>query len=78
MVAGEAVVARELRIPTLHIIPAHDRIVPPASALALARLLPQCKIIRPPSGHVGMVVGDRAGEGLWQPLLAWLSNILAR
>jgi polyhydroxyalkanoate synthase len=77
-VAGRRVDPAALGLPCLAAVPAADRIVPPASALALARLLPQCKIIRPPSGHVGMVVGDRAGEGLWQPLLAWLRDLLAR
>ena len=26
----------------------------------------------PPSGHIGMVVGSKAEEGLWRPLTDWL------
>jgi len=75
MVAGDAVVARELRIPTLHIIPEHDRIVPPASARALAAAIPGARSLTPQAGHIGMVVGSRAKKEVWAPLTDWLGTV---
>ncbi len=39
---------------------------------ALAREIPAATVIRPPSGHIGMMVGSQAPAGLWQPLAEWL------
>jgi polyhydroxyalkanoate synthase len=52
-------------------IPEYDRIVPPASTAPLAQKLPHATILHPQSGHVGMLVGARAQEQLWQPLRDW-------
>jgi polyhydroxyalkanoate synthase len=71
-IAGRAVRPADCRLPSLAVIPDHDRIVPPRSALALAEALPQAEILRPASGHIGMVVGNGATERLWRPLAAWL------
>jgi polyhydroxyalkanoate synthase len=76
-VFGRKVQPEALTIPAVLAIPAHDRIVPAASALALAAALPGAEIIRPKSGHIGMVAGRRARDQLWQPLLAWLLKIAA-
>ena len=46
--------------------------VPPASALALARLIPGAQIQTPPLGHIGMVVSAGAESAVWRPLAAWL------
>ncbi|MGI9491255.1 MAG: alpha/beta fold hydrolase [Geminicoccaceae bacterium] len=75
---GEHVVRPEqLDLPAFLAIPCRDRIVPAGSALALAALLPRAEIIRPQSGHIGMVAGKKAKEQLWKPLLAWLLQIAA-
>ena len=71
-VAGKAVDPARLDLPTLGIVPAGDRIVPPASAMALCEAIPNAAILRPTAGHIGMVVGGRAVELVWQPLLTWL------
>ena len=64
--------------PALAVIPANDRIVPPAGALALADRLGGPKLVlRPPLGHIGMMVGSRAQAGVWEPLAAWCSATLA-
>lgn len=75
MVAGEAVVARDLRMPTLLLIPEHDRIVPPASARALATAIPGARSLTPKAGHIGMVVGSRAKTEVWAPLTDWLGAV---
>ncbi|MGI9434181.1 MAG: alpha/beta fold hydrolase [Geminicoccaceae bacterium] len=76
-VAGRAVLPETIDLPAFLAIPARDRIVPAQSALALAAALPRAKIIRPASGHIGMVTGRRARPELFQPLLAWLQHVTA-
>ncbi len=71
-IAGKVVDPERLDLPSLGIIPAGDRIVPPASALALCEAIPTAEVLRPAAGHIGMVVGGRAAELVWQPLLTWL------
>ncbi len=61
-----------LHCPVLLAIPAQDRIVPPASAQALAAQLPAATVLTPGAGHVGMVAGARARAQLWDPVLDWL------
>ncbi len=72
---GEKILPEHLDLPCLGIVPAQDRIVPPDSALALCRALRSVEVLRPRSGHVGMVVGQQAREDTWQPLAAWLSAL---
>lgn len=67
-VGGKTIDPAALPCPALHISSTTDKIVPVASA--------------PPGGdrldfalgHVGMVVGSRAAEVLWEPLDGWLSR----
>lgn len=70
--AGAAVDPAQLELPTLCVVPAQDRIVPPASATALAEALPGAERLSPAAGHIGMVVGSRAEKAVWQPLLTWI------
>ena len=58
--------------PSLHIIPANDRIVPPGSARALADAMPGAEVLEPTLGHIGMVVGGAARPMVWEPLKNWL------
>lgn len=74
-VGGRPVRPERLRLPVLVAVPSRDRIVPEASALPLARLMPQATLLRPAAGHVGMVAGSRAEAMLWRPLLDWLRRI---
>lgn len=80
-VAGEGVAPHRLRqavgaggkaLPVLLAIPHHDRIVPPASAAPLAEAMPWATVLQPPSGHIGMIIGSRARQALWQPLARWM------
>ena len=75
LIDGQAVDPGCLRLPVLVAIPENDRIVPAASAQALADAIPQAKVISPSAGHIGMVVGRRGKSGLWQPLSEWLSGL---
>ncbi len=71
-VADTLVAPADLRMPVLIALPAHDRIVPPQSAAALAGLIRSARLLHPAAGHIGMVAGGRAREQLWQPLTDWL------
>jgi polyhydroxyalkanoate synthase len=62
-------------LPTLALIPEGDRIVPPASALALANALPNRQIARLPLGHIGMVVSGQAKAKVWEPLRTWCASL---
>lgn len=77
VVKGESVDPAQLRLPVLVAIPEADRIVPAASAQALADAIAGAEVIRPKAGHIGMVVGRRGKSGLWWPLSRWLDGILA-
>ena len=59
---------------SLALIPSRDRIVPPASAQALARALPNAHIHTVPLGHIGMIAGGRAVDVTYRPLIAWLKG----
>lgn len=61
--------------PTLIVLPARDRIVPPAAAAALAAAMPRAAKLEPHAGHIGMVVGGGAEAKLYRPLAAWLRGL---
>lgn len=71
-IAGAVVDPGDLRLPTLCIIPAQDRIVPPASARALADAIPGSQRMTPAVGHIGMVVSAQAEASVWHPLMTWI------
>src|SRR5207253_60461 len=71
---GSLIAPDSLTLPSLVILPARDRIVPPASAAALAALLPNATRLAPPLGHIGMIAGGGARKAVWQPLAAWLGQ----
>jgi len=74
-VDGTAARAETLDIPTLVFVPERDRIVPPNSARALGAALPVARMVTVPAGHIGMVVGHRAKEGLYRPIAAWMDGL---
>jgi len=51
-----------IRMPTLVVSPKRDRIVPPPSALALARAIPGAEVLTPDAGHIGMTAGARVAD----------------
>jgi poly(3-hydroxyalkanoate) synthetase len=74
-VAGEVVDPARLRVPSLVALAERDRIVLPESGLPLAARLPNCTLLRPKAGHVGMIAGSSAEAALWGPLANWARNI---
>jgi len=75
-VDGTPVRPEAIRLPSLHLIPARDRIVPPAAARALADRIPGAERIEPTLGHIGMVVAGGAEAQVWRPLAAWLAGVI--
>ncbi|AUW60253.1 alpha/beta hydrolase [Sphingobium sp. SCG-1] len=65
-VGEDAVRPEQLTVPSLSIRSSTDRIVPATSAPALAESWTL------DMGHVGMIVGSRARQQLWEPLSQWL------
>jgi polyhydroxyalkanoate synthase len=45
-----------------------DTIAPPTLAEPLAAAIPGARLLRPRTGHVGMVVGSAARAEVWRPL----------
>ena len=60
-IAGRAILPSEITVPSLAVVPATDRIVPPSSASALADALPDCDRLSPPLGHIGMTAAKPWG-----------------
>ncbi len=73
-VAGQPVEPADVTLPSLSLIPSHDRIVPPASAAALSAILPDSTALYTPLGHIGMVVSGQARTRAWAPMVDWLNE----
>ncbi|MDD2325250.1 MAG: alpha/beta fold hydrolase [Alphaproteobacteria bacterium] len=74
-VGGTIVDPSGLDLPCCLMIPQEDKVVPPESAKALASALPQVQLIEPPTGHLGLMVSDRARENVWEPYVSWLQTV---
>ncbi|MDX2224199.1 MAG: alpha/beta fold hydrolase [Rhodospirillaceae bacterium] len=71
-VAGTIMTPARIGCPTLAMIPAQDRIVPPGSARALAQAIPGAAARDIPLGHIGMIAGGGAARAVYAPLIDWL------
>lgn len=74
LLAGKVVDPQEVLCPTLVLVPGKDRIVPPTSARAIEKQLPNKVLLEPPIGHIGMIVSRGAQERVWTPLLHFLQH----
>lgn len=75
-IAGRTVIPEQVTVPALAMIPARDRIVPPASARALADRLPNATRADVALGHIGMVVSAGAPRRAWTTLHTWLAETM--
>jgi polyhydroxyalkanoate synthase len=73
-IGGQAIDPRKVACPTLAFIPAHDRIVPPASAQALVDAIPRAAQRMIDLGHIGMVAASGAPAQVYSPLSGWLKS----
>ena len=74
-IGGETILPSKIKVPTLAALAMRDRIVPIASGLPLAARLPNCVLLKPEAGHVGMIAGSRAEAQLWGRLAKWAQAI---
>ncbi|HLY58113.1 MAG TPA: alpha/beta fold hydrolase [Stellaceae bacterium] len=72
-IAGRAVLPERFAKPALVVLPARDRLVPPASATALAARLPRVEVLKPDLGHIGIVTGGGAAKTVWTPVADWIA-----
>jgi polyhydroxyalkanoate synthase len=72
--APEGVPARPRAIaaPTLAFCSRNDRIAPSACTEPLAAGIARGKVLRPMTGHVGMIIGGSAEREVWRPLASFL------
>jgi polyhydroxyalkanoate synthase subunit PhaC len=73
-IGGKTVDPRVLTMPSYVVVPGKDRIVPPESALPLAKLLPQSTLHEPMMGHIGMIASEKAPSQVWKPFMSWLEK----
>jgi polyhydroxyalkanoate synthase len=73
-IGGVPVDPRKFSRPSLCVIPAGDRIVPPKSALRLAAALPEAETLHPAAGHIGMMAGRGARPLVWEPIRRWIES----
>ncbi len=78
LVDGQAVRPERLACPSLVVIPERDRIVTPASALALCHCLPNSSNLKIDGGHVGMLLTKRVGSRLHAPMAGAIKNWASR
>ncbi|MEO1000096.1 MAG: alpha/beta fold hydrolase [Pseudomonadota bacterium] len=71
---GERIRPDTLTVPALAVCASADRIAPPASTEPLAKAIPGARILRPATGHVGMIIGGGARGALWSHLAEFLRD----
>ena len=65
---GAKVDLSKINQPTLHICGKRDSITQLDVATAMAADIPNAKVIRPDTGHIGLIVGSNARETVWKPV----------
>ena len=65
----------QITCPTLSFCATNDLIAPPGNAEALARQIPHGRVIRPETGHVGMIVGSKVAQSTILPLKKFLDEV---
>ena len=71
-VGGQVIDPAKITIPSFLVAPYHDTIVPSDCALPLADKLPDCHIVKPKTGHIGMMVGRERKSALWNNFAKWV------
>ncbi len=71
---GGPVDPRSIRAPAMVVAGRNDTIAPPPLAHPLARRIPAARLLRPPTGHVGMIVGGLALSEVWRPVANFLAD----
>lgn len=70
---GTAINVQDITAPALVMAPIKDNIVPYATSSAIRPFLSNAQLIDINTGHIGMLVGSKAKEISWQPILDFLN-----
>ena len=73
-IGGRRLDVGAIRAPVMVVAGARDAVVPPASALPLARAVGAERLLQPPTGHLGIVLGEKADHDIWTPMREFLSE----
>jgi polyhydroxyalkanoate synthase len=73
-ILGQIIQPQSHKTPILAVIPTQDRIVPPASAVALAENARFVTLRHIEAGHIGMVTSTRAAPQTIQAITDWLGD----
>jgi len=65
---------KEVRQPALVVSAQRDTVVRHVASEPLAEALPSARLLKAEVGHIGMVVGNRAIQAVWQPLADFLTE----
>ena len=73
-VDGSIVNLKTTEAPFLNVVAQKDDLVAPASSTALNKVVgsKEKSIIEFPSGHVGLIIGQRAHNEVWPKVGSWL------
>jgi polyhydroxyalkanoate synthase len=71
---GKAITLGDITAPVLIVVAEHDHIVPPAQSRPMLDKLGSAdkELYQVPAGHVGLVIGRSAKNGLWPKLAQWM------
>lgn len=72
-VAEKLISPRQIKTPTMIVMPEQDIIVPPSSQNELLKIRNH-RVLLPKSGHVGMIIGEKSCTQLREPLLNWINE----
>jgi polyhydroxyalkanoate synthase len=71
---GKKIIFSGVAHPSLIVSPLRDTVVPSASAKALIKTLPHANTLTPNMGHIGMIMGTRAPQEVWCPIMRWMKS----
>ena len=74
LLRGKRVELSKITAPVLNVVAEHDHIVPPAQSMSFLAHLASTdqETFRVQAGHVGLVIGRSAKQGLWPKVASWL------
>lgn len=71
---GKRVNLANIDLPTLHVCGLKDTITQLDVGTAIAKDIPNAQLLTPNAGHVGMIVGSKAKNTVWNPVLSFFKQ----
>lgn len=72
MLSDTLVAPRNVDCPVLVVASRNDRLVEPEMALAVCSDIKHAQVLRPETGHIGVIVGKNAARDVWCPMAKWI------